>query len=477
MARYNAPGVYVEDVVSGSQTIAQESASVGAMIGVTRSGTPNVMQRIGSWTEFIEKFANGLDTPFMENSYLPHSVYGFFQNGGQELYIYSIKKNAQKATATGKIVATAVTPGTWGNGLKVQVKKNADWSETNKLYDVVVTVGSNEITVQEVTFDNIAATLNANSQLKQWFSDFATATGESALAEETLTLSGGTDGTTLTDADYIAAIDSALDSVDDVYLVAIPGQTSSAVNAALIAYCNNHKLFPILDMPRASTVDETKTYRKSIQAFTGCLCYPWGIIYDPLTNANIAVPTAGYVMGVYARTIENRGVFKAPAGTEAVIQGFLDLEYAITKSNLNVLNPIGVVCIMSRPNAGIVIWGARSLNSTDTTMRYVTDGLLNLNIYRSLYNGTQYAVFEPHDPNVLWKSLETSCKAFLETLRNQGALKGEPEEAYYVTIDESNNSDADSDAGILNIEIGYAPVKPAEFIVIKLAHSIESVTE
>jgi hypothetical protein len=149
------------------------------------------------------------------------------------------------------------------------------------------------------------------------------------------------------------------------------------------------------------------------------------------------------------------------------------MESVLTPSNISTLNPVGVCCIVSRPNAGIVIWGARSLNSSDTTMRYVSDGLLNLMIKKSLYNGTQFAVFEPNN-EALWNRLDTACRAFLESLRQEGALKGEPEQAYYVVVNETNNPEASINAGILNIEVGYAPVKPAEFVVIKLAHSIES---
>ena len=106
-------------------------------------------------------------------------------------------------------------------------------------------------------------------------------------------------------------------------------------------------------------------------------------------------------------------------------------------------------------------------------MRYVTDGLLNLNIKKSLYNGTQFAVFEPNDKS-LWSKVQATCKSFLETLRTSGALKGTADEAYYVTVDDTNNTDDTIAEGQLNIEIGYAPVKPAEFVIIKLAHSIVS---
>lgn len=178
-------------------------------------------------------------------------------------------------------------------------------------------------------------------------------------------------------------------------------------------------------------------------------------------------------MGVYARTIESRGIHKAPAGVDAVVRGFVEMEYQLTPAQISTLNPIGVVCVTSRPNAGIVLWGARSLNSKDSTMRYVTDGLLNLNIKKSLYDGTQFAVFEPNDES-LWSRVQATCKAFLETLRTSGALKGTADEAYYVTVDDTNNTDATIAEGQLNIEIGYAPVKPAEFVIIKLAHSIEA---
>lgn len=477
MASYKAPGVYVQDVVSGSQSITQASSSVGILIGVTRSGVNGVAQKIGSWTEFISKYANGLDTPFLENSYLPYAVHGFFTNGGKELYIGSIKKNAKKATKTGStnsIVVTASNEGVWGNDIKVSIKKNAEFVEdTNEAFDVTVAVGTNDsVTVTDVTVETICDSVMANSKAKQWLGEFKFNTTVSELVEEEITLAGGTDGDELADSDYTDAL-SMIEVLDDVTMVAIPGQTSKVVNNAILSFCDNNGLFPIIDMPMGSTAEETKKYRKSISAFTGALPHPWGKMNDPLTNTLKAVPTAGHVMGVYARVIENRGIHKAPAGVDAVVKGFVEMEYQLTSTQIGTLNPIGVICVTSRPNAGIVLWGARSLNSADSTMRYVTDGLLNLNIKKSLYDGTQFAVFEPNDQS-LWSKVQASCKAFLENLRLQGALRGTAEEAYYVTVDDTNNTDDTIAEGQLNIEIGYAPVKPAEFVIIKLAHSIEA---
>ena len=475
MPSYNAPGVYVHDVVSGSQSISQASSSIGALIGVAKAGVINQAVKIGSWTEYIAKFANGLDTPFDANNYLPYSVYGFFQNGGKELYVVNVKKTAVKATKTSThgYKATAVSEGVWGNDIKVSVAKASDWSNDNKVFNVTVSIGTNSsVTVSDVTVDNINSVVIENTQIKEWLGEFVYTTPDTDMAEEVFNLASGSDGATLANADYISALE-CLDPLDDVTLVAIPGQTASAINDALLAYCDNNGLFPIIDMPIGSTAEATKQYRKSISAWTGALPYPWGKMNDPLTDELKTVPTCGHVMGVYARVIENRGIHKAAAGVDAVVRGFVEMEKQITPAELSTLNPIGVCVIMSRPNAGIVIWGARSLNSTDTTMRYVTDGLLNLNIKRSLYNGTQFAVFEPNDEN-LWSRVEATCKAFLETLRQSGALKGNADEAYYVTVDDTNNTDATIAEGQLNIEIGYAPVKPAEFVIIKLAHSIVS---
>lgn len=476
MAIYKAPDVYVQDVVSGSQSITQASSSVGILIGVTRSGVAGVAQKIGSWTEFIAKYANGLDTPFLENSYLPYAVHGFFTNGGRELYIGNVKKNAKKATVTSttnSITATASTEGVWGNDIKVSIKKNAGYSDDYKAFDVTIAIGtSDSVTISDVTLADISASVMANSKVQQWLSVFTIGESVTELAEEEIVLAGGTDGDELTDTDYTDAL-SMIDVLDDVTMVAIPGQTSKVVNDAILAYCDNNGLFPIIDMPMGSTAEATKAYRKGVSAFTGALCHPWGKMNDPLTNTLKAVPTAGHVMGVYARIIESRGIHKAPAGVDAVVRGFVEMEYPLTSTQLSTLNPIGVICIVSRPNAGIVLWGARSLNSSDTTMRYVTDGLLNLNIKKSIYDGTQFAVFEPND-ETLWSRIQATCKAFLESLRLQGALKGDSEEAYYVVVDSTNNTDDSIAEGELHIEIGYAPVKPAEFIIVKLAHSIVS---
>lgn len=476
MASYTSPGVYIKDVVSGSQTITQASSSIGILFGITKAGPLDFPKKIGSFTEYIQYFANGLDTPFIENDYLSYSVYGFFQNGGKELYVCSLKKNAETSetpTTATVLTAEAASPGVWGNDLHLSIKKSAEWDgNTNPAFDVTVSLGEDSVVVTDVTFETVLKALAESRPIQQWATNFELVSTATGLGEEELDFTGGSDGDELKDADYIAALD-LIGTLDDVTMVGIPGQTTKVINDAIISYCDNNKLFPILDYPRGTTSEEAKAYRKSVSAFTGCICWPWGKMYDPLTDTLKAVPCVGHVMGVYARVIEERGVFKAPAGTETQVRGFIEMDWTVTATELSTLNPVGIICIMSRPNAGIVIWGARSLNSTDSTMRYVSDGLLNIMLTRSLYNGTQWAVFEPNDEK-LWKRVITTCKSFLENLRQEGCFRGTKDTAYYVRCDETTNTDYTIAEGQLNIEIGYAPVKPAEFVIIKLAHSIES---
>lgn len=478
MAQYNAPGVYVHDLTSGAQSITQVSSSVGLMIGRTRSGKIGEAQKVGSWTEYINKYANGLDTPFLENDYLSYAVHGFFSNGGSQLFIGSVKKNAVKAKATStknSFVAEAANEGVWGNSISISVSKNKDWEDGDyEVFDVTVSVGTTDsATVTDLKLNELP-TIIQNSKIKAWLGSFEVPDSltTTTFVEETFSLASGSDGEELANADYEAALEMAK-KCDDLTLIAIPGQTSKVLNATLLAFCDNNGYFPFLDMPMASTPEETRQYRKSISAWTGVLAYPWVKMSDPLTNGLKTVPTCGHLMGLYARTIENVGIHKAPAGTNAQLRGVVEMEYTVTQTELGDLNIVGVVVVMVRPNAGIVAWGARSLNSADSTLRYVTDGLINLNIKRSLYEGTQYAVFEPNDDK-LWTNVKSTCVGFLETLRLKGTLKGTAQEAYYVIVDSSNNTDDTIAEGQLNIEIGYAPVKPAEFIIIKLAHSIVS---
>lgn len=467
------PDVYLQDLVAGSTNMGLEDSTVGIMIGTARSGVVGVPQLVNSWSEYIEKYAFGLDTPFMKDSDLSYAVYGFFNNGGRQLYILRVASaTAKKATATvcGGLVITAMYEGVAGNDISFALAKDEDES-----YTATLKLGTETVTVSDLEADNILSKLNGSRMSN--IAKFEKGEGAIVLTGvEATKLTGGADDIANVKATTLVSSLELCDSVvSEASFLAVPGYTDTALDTAILNYCDKNMVCPFLDMPVGSDLATVKSYRKSISAYGGALAYPWGYVNDPLTNETRLVPACGHLMGVYARTLAERGIHKAPAGTEAVVRGFVSLEKNLTSSEIGILNNVGVICITTRSNVGVVVWGARSLNP-DSTMKYTTDVILNYFIKKSVYNGTQFAIFEPNS-DILWSKVEAACKALLEDLRLKGSLQGTQAEAYYVKCDNSNNTNASIAEGILNIEVGYAPVKPAEFVIIKIAHSMDNLSE
>ena len=480
---YTTPDVYFKDVPAGASAIEPTSSSVGCMFGVAPAGVINELVKVTSWTEYVNTFANGLESPFMKDQDLSYAVYLFFSNGGKELYVCNVRKtdhvsednNAKKATVTDEttgITLTAYAEGAVYNGISLTLKKSDFFVEgTYEAYDAKIVNGSTAVTLSEVTADTLISAINSDITAKYWVVASAASV---TMKETTITMAGGQDGIeALADADFVKAI-SLLDENQDVTLVAIPGRTSTTVTTALLTYCDDKRLFPFIDVPSGSTVTEVKEKRRVYSANGGVLAYPWGYITDPASTDDSLrlVPTCGAMMGLYARYINSKGVWVAPAGINANIKGFVKLEKKLTADEIGQLNMAGVVSIVSKPNIGIVSWGARGLNN-DKSMKYVTDVLLNYTIKKDTYNGTQFAVFQPNDEK-LWVDISSVLSNYLENLRSQGALKGSADEAYKVICDSSNNTNETIDNGYLYIDVAYAPVKPAEFIIIRLAHQMST---
>jgi phage tail sheath protein FI len=299
-------------------------------------------------------------------------------------------------------------------------------------------------------------------------SNYVTATS-GTLAVGTGAMTGGTDGSTLLDADYLNALNQ-FDIVDTLNLLAIPGVTTTAVLKGILDYCSNRKTFPILDPPKGTDATEAEALVESLSG-EGAIYGPWGNVVDPLsTQSNMyrLVPPSGHVMGVYARVDKSRGVYKAPVGTEARVKGFVSLERTFTSGEVKILNPVSFNCILSKPNVGIVVWGARTL-SANPKKKYVPVVRLGMMIEESCYQGTQWAVFEPNDED-LWKEVDTTLASYLYTLWLEGALKGEtPSQAYYTKCDADLNTTETQDQGKVISEIGYATKKPGEFIIIRMS--------
>jgi len=225
----------------------------------------------------------------------------------------------------------------------------------------------------------------------------------------------------------------------------------------------------VLDAPPGLNAQQVKEWRVDKVGYDSkyaTLYWPWIKVLDPLTSQGVHVPPSGHICGIWARNDDTRGVHKAPANE--TIRGALALELQITKGEHDQLNPAGINCIRAFPGRGIRVWGARTLSS-DPAWRYLNVRRLFNYVEESILEGTQWVVFEPNDLN-LWQRVKRTLNAFLIRVWRDGALFGAtPGEAFYVKCDAETNPPEVVDAGQLVVEVGIAPVKPAEFVVFRIA--------
>jgi phage tail sheath protein FI len=256
------------------------------------------------------------------------------------------------------------------------------------------------------------------------------------------------------------------EDIDEIAIVAAPGMVDPAIQDAVISHCERMNRFAILDSEltiEKGGVDKIKKPRDS--QFAG-FYFPWIEVYDPAKDKNVFVPPSGHMTGIYSRSDNTRGVHKAPANE--VVRGALGLKYTISKGEQDILNPRGINCIRYFKDRGIRVWGARTVSS-DPSWRYINVRRLFIMVEESIKNGTQWVVFEPND-HALWKRITRNITAFLLRVWKDGALFGQtPEQAFYVKCDEETNPPEVVDAGMVVIEIGMAPVKPAEFVIFRIS--------
>ncbi|MET9561886.1 MULTISPECIES: phage tail sheath family protein [Streptomyces] len=300
-------------------------------------------------------------------------------------------------------------------------------------------------------------------------------------------LEGGEDGEAPGPGDLIGSEAGktgiqALRGVADVNLLVLPElaayeSTADAVTVVSAAQrlCEERRIFLLVDAP--GTWGSVDTARAGLAAFDAVrgnhagLYFPHLQLTDPLTGRLRAFPPSGAVAGVYARTDAERGVWKAPAGTEARLAGVHSLTVDLTDRESGLLNPLGVNCLRTLPMVGPLVWGARTLEGSDaldSEWKYVPVRRLALHVEESLQRGLQWVVFEPNDEN-LWQQIRLAASSYLHTLFRQGAFKGgTPREAYFVKCDRDTTTDEDVANGVVNVLVGIAPVRPAEFVVVRI---------
>ncbi len=247
-----------------------------------------------------------------------------------------------------------------------------------------------------------------------------------------------------------------------------------AVQTTLITHCELHgNRMAVLDAPPGMNPQQIKEWRSDTAMYDSAfaaLYYPWIRVENPSpsngADAEMLIPPSGHIAGVWARVDETRGVWKAPANE--TIAGCLDVEYPVTKAEQSLLNPIGINCIRPFGTRGIRIWGGRTLAS-DTDWRYLNVRRLFNMVETTILDGTQWAVFEPNDVK-LWEGVKRTLTGFLSGLWREGALFGtSADQAFFVKCDAETNPPQSIDEGKLVVEVGIAPVKPAEFVIFRIS--------
>jgi uncharacterized protein len=505
MPTYLSPGVYVEEVESGSRPIEGVGTAVAAFVGFATQGPFNTPTLVANWGQFTQTFGE-----FAEDSYLAHAVYGYFSNGGGLCYVIRVGGgNGRSGGAQGELAAApqatlgryrvAAKPieGRRAGGditVEVQPTKSAEGSHSAPDDDTFTLVVKRGDKVEE-SFPNVSA--------KRGKDNVVTVVKEKS---RTITIEElGANGVTKVEAgavvlappapvpahlgaeDYVGDVSQrtgfgGLEAIDEITMVAAPDlmsayqrgavdlETVQSVQLAMIAHCElMGDRMAVLDPPPGLSPQQVREWRMDKAGYDSkyaALYYPWVKVFDPATGTNRFVPPSGHMAGIWARNDATRGVHKAPANE--VVRGAISLELNLTKGEHDQLNPDGINCIRSFPGQGIRVWGARTLSS-DPEWRYLNVRRLFNYVEKSILNGTNWVVFEPNDPK-LWDSVKRTITMFLRRVWRDGALFGQtPAQAFFVKCDAENNPPENRDAGMLTVEIGIAPVKPAEFVIFRIS--------
>ena len=499
MPQYLSPGVYVEEVEAGSRPIEGVGTAVAAFVGLAARGPVDTPTLVTNWSQFVQTFGD-----FMDGSYLAHSVYGYFLNGGGACYIVRIGANgtsppparaelpSSKDKTIGAYRISAIEGGPAGNDIAVEIAQASEPSE--ETFKVVVTrAGKVEEVFDNVTTkkgkQNVVTVVKAESKLIQIEEVGTASVLERAPAPGRITLEGG--GTSapvrVTPEDMVGSSAdrtgfAGLEAIDQVTMLSVPDAMAAyqrgiidmeglqAIQLAMIAHCElMGDRVAILDAPpglNAQQVREWRVDKAGYDSKYAALYWPWIKVFDPLAGQATFVPPSGHMAGIWARTDDTRGVHKAPANE--TIRGAISLELQITTSEQDQLNPQGINCLRAFPGRGIRVWGARTLSS-DPAWRYINVRRLFNYVEESILEGTQWVVFEPNDM-ALWERVKRTINAFLLGVWRSGALFGAtPAEAFYVKCDAETNPPDVVDAGQLVVLVGIAPVKPAEFVIFRLA--------
>ena len=519
---YTFPGMYVEEIPSGVHPIAGVSTSDTAFIDFFAQGPMGRAVRVTGFDDFLRRFG-----PLDERSPAGFAVMQFFVNGGQTAWIVRVAGGTPLPSTTtllgGSPVAdtltvNAVDEGRWGDSLEVAV----DWETADPAREFNLVVrriaqvrGRRQVVAAEVHRNltlgvrdprfaagvveggsSMVRVVDVSGGLRRPAPTGSGVTQPSVIADVKSTpasigfvpLAGGSDGA-LPGATELSGGLAALERIEPavVNLLCIPTAATldgssiaatpqlAAVAASVADFCERHRAFFILDVPSAvDTPEEMAAWlaANSIRNRNAAVYFPRVEILDPLRDGQQRnIGASGTVAGLYARTDAERGIWKAPAGTASQLRGVTLAGTTLNDADSGLLNPLGINVLRTLPVYGNVSWGARTLDGADvqtSEWKYVPVRRTALYLEESLVQGLRWVVFEPNDES-LWGQIRLNVGAFMQSLFRKGAFQGRtPREAYLVKCDSETTTQADIDRGIVNILVGFAPLKPAEFVVIQL---------
>ncbi len=525
-ATLSYPGVYIEELPSGVRTITGVATSLAAFVGRTLKGTTDEPVTINSYADFERAFGG-----LWNGSTLGFAVRDFYLNGGSQAIVVRLyraetgggAKPARASLDANGLNLEAATPGAWGNSLRARVDTDVSAEvatalgvASNALFNLTLRDSQSG---QEEQFRNVTVVesarrvdriLSAQSRLMRVKGSLpgspptahtAPASGKTIWTDDNasdpvLAAAQASDGLELDSNAFIGTGKQAakqglyaLEKADLFNLLCLPPYKSTAgvanqdvdtgVVSAAASYCESRRAVLLLDPP--STWSDKAAAKAGManpatnlgtSSKNAAIYFPRLKTANPLRGNQIETfPACGAVAGVISRTDANRGVWKAPAGLEAGLNGVTALAAPLTDPENGELNPLGLNCLRAMPAAGPVVWGARTLQGDDrlaSEWKYLPVRRLALYLEESLYRGTQWVVFEPND-EPLWAQIRLNVGAFMHSLFRQGAFQGtSPREAYLVKCDRETTTQDDINRGVVNILVGFAPLKPAEFVVLKI---------
>jgi phage tail sheath protein FI len=517
-ATLSYPGVYIEEIPSGVHTITGVATSITAFVGRALRGPVDSDDksplRIFGFADYERAFGGlSADSP------MSYAVLQYFLNGGSDALIIRVHKGAQPAKSSDGTFEAA-NPGGWGSRVRLRVDQDIDadveaanvaaGNPANTLFNLRVKDLGTALTEN---FLNVSITdghprfvsevLRQSSLLVRIaVATFSTRPAANGPPSPTATdpfddpsataLANGNDGSDV-GADEIATGANlrndkkglyALEKADLFNLLCIPPfaqgtDVDSSTWAAAVSYVKERRAVVLVDPPfnsnpwnGVSDVTASAITGVAGRSENAALFFP-RIKFGNALRQNRPEPFApcGAVAGVIARTDASRGVWKSAAGIDATLNGALGLQVTLSDPENGAINPLGVNCLRNFANTGPVVWGSRTLKGADSLAsewKYLAVRRTALFLEESLYRGTQWVVFEPND-EPLWAQIRLNVGAFLQNLFRQGAFQGKsPRDAYFVKCDRETTTQAEIDLGIVNIVVGFAPLKPAEFVVIKI---------